>query len=210
MERAVLYYVHDPMCSWCWGFRNTFQQLLGQLPESIALTRLVGGLAPDCDEPMPEVMQDKLQQTWQHIQQKIPGVEFNYDFWTNCSPRRSTYQACRAVIAATRQGNQFEDAMILGIQTAYYLQARNPSDLSTLSDIASEIGLDRSQFDADIRSGLVEKEFQLQLQQCRTMHANSFPSLVFKQGESFHPIPVDYNSANNMLKSINNLLSHQV
>jgi len=207
MERAVLYYVHDPMCSWCWGFRNTFQQLLGQLPESIALTRLVGGLAPDCDAAMPQVMQDKLQKTWQHIQQNIPGVEFNYDFWTNCSPRRSTYPACRAVIAASRQGNHVEDAMIMGIQTAYYLQARNPSDISTLSEIAGEIGLDRSRFDTDIKSDLVEKEFQLQLQQCRSMHANSFPSLVLKTHETFHPIPVDYNSADNMLHQIKRSLA---
>ena len=207
MESSVLYYVHDPMCSWCWGFRNTFQQLLVQLPESIALTRLVGGLAPDCDAPMPEVMQYKLQKTWQHIQQKIPGVEFNYDFWASCSPRRSTYPACRAVIAATRQGNHFEDAMTLGIQTAYYLQARNPSDLSTLSEIAGEIGLDQSQFDADIQSEWLEQEFQLQLQQCRTMHANSFPSLVLKTGETFHPIAVDYNSADNMLDQIKHSLT---
>jgi len=207
MNRPVLYYVHDPMCSWCWGFRNTFQQLLDTLPDTIQLTRLVGGLAPDSDQLMPEAMQSKLQKTWQHIQQKIPGVEFNFDFWTTCSPRRSTYPACRAVIAATRQGANFEDKMILGIQTAYYLQARNPSDISTLSAVANEIGLDQSQFDSDIASASVENELHRQIQQCRTMHANSFPSLVLETGGVNQSIPVDYNSAENMLKLINELTS---
>lgn len=202
MAGSVLYYVHDPMCSWCWGFRNTFQQLLDRLPDTIVLTRLVGGLAPDSDSPMPAVMQSKLQKTWHHIQQRIPGVEFNFDFWSNCAPRRSTYPACRAVIAASRQTSEFEDKMILGIQTAYYLQARNPSDISTLSAIASEIGLDQSQFESDIESASVENELQRQIQQCRTMHANSFPSLVLQTGTQYHSIHVDYNSADNMLISI--------
>jgi len=205
MNRPVLYYVHDPMCSWCWGFRNTFQQLLDTLPDTIQLTRLVGGLAPDSDQPMPEAMQSKLHKTWQHIQQKIPGVEFNFDFWTTCSPRRSTYPACRAVIAATRQGDDFEDKMILGIQTAYYLQARNPSDISTLSAVANEIGLDQSQFESDIASASVDNELHRQIQQCRTMHANSFPSLVLETGGVNQSIPVDYNAADSMLKPINEL-----
>jgi putative protein-disulfide isomerase len=191
------------MCSWCWGFRNTFQQLQDRLPDTVEVLKLVGGLAPDSDSPMPTAMQSKLQQTWRHIQQKIPGVEFNFDFWTRCSPRRSTYPACRAVIAATRQANEFEDKMILGIQTAYYLQARNPSDLSTLTAIANEIGLDQSQFETDIQSESVENELHKQITQCRDMQASSFPSLVLQTGGIYRSIPVDYNSADNMLNSIN-------
>ena len=44
---AVLYYVHDPMCSWCWGFRPTWLALQDQLPEGVRVQRLLGGLAPD-------------------------------------------------------------------------------------------------------------------------------------------------------------------
>ena len=42
---------------------------------------VVGGLAPDSAEPMPEAMQLALQNTWRTIQSRIPGTEFNYDFW---------------------------------------------------------------------------------------------------------------------------------
>ncbi|MBE8572891.1 DsbA family protein, partial [Vibrio sp. OPT46] len=27
-----LYYVHDPMCSWCWGYKPTLDKLKQQLP----------------------------------------------------------------------------------------------------------------------------------------------------------------------------------
>jgi len=44
---------------------------------------LLGGLAPDSDQPMAEEMREYIQNTWQKIQQRIPGTEFNLNFWKN-------------------------------------------------------------------------------------------------------------------------------
>ena len=90
---AVLYYAHDPMCSWCWGYRRELVRLRQSLPADIRFTKLLGWLAPDSDEPMPQEMQQHLQQTWQRIQERIPGTEFNFNFWSECQPRRSTWPA---------------------------------------------------------------------------------------------------------------------
>jgi putative protein-disulfide isomerase len=209
MNNPVLYYVHDPMCSWCWGFKQALEQLLKELPPEIETNFLVGGLAPDSDQPMPESMQQQLQNTWRHIQQRIPGVKFNYDFWTVCSPRRSTYPACRAVIAANRQNKESGPAMIEGIQIAYYQQARNPSDIETLADIAEQIGLDKKQFIADINSQAVEEELNHQIQLARAMRADSFPSLVLQINDSVWPVPVDYIDASNMLRKIDCVINAQ-
>jgi putative protein-disulfide isomerase len=97
--QETLYYVHDPMCSWCWGFEPTRRQLFAALEGRLQIERLVGGLAPDTDEPMPATMRNMLQQTWHRIAISIPGTEFNFEFWEKCQPRRATYPANRAVIA---------------------------------------------------------------------------------------------------------------
>jgi protein-disulfide isomerase-like protein with CxxC motif len=52
--KTTLIYVHDPMCSWCWGFADVYEELLEQLPPEVEIRRLLGGLAPDSDAPMPE------------------------------------------------------------------------------------------------------------------------------------------------------------
>ena len=59
LASSILYYVHDPMCSWCWGFRETWQLVLQQLPKKVHTYYLLGGLAQDSDEPMPKEMQIK-------------------------------------------------------------------------------------------------------------------------------------------------------
>ena len=114
-----LYYFHDPMCSWCWGFRPTLLKLLGELPDEIAVRSVVGGLAADSDAPMPAEQRIAIQDHWRRIEAML-GTEFNHDFWSCCEPRRSTYPACRAVIAAERQSRG--KAMTQAIQKAYYLQ----------------------------------------------------------------------------------------
>ncbi len=194
-----LYYIHDPMCSWCWGFRPVFDALLQQLPPGVSHSRLLGGLAPDTDLPMPESMRESLQATWRRIQERRPQTRFNFDFWRCNTPRRATYPACRAVIAARELQPDKEDAMILAIQQAYYLQARNPSDQAILTALAAEIGLDPGAFEIRLNDPATQQQLDAEIAQARQMGVNSFPSLVLQERQSRWPIAVDYQSATPML-----------
>lgn len=200
---ATLYYVHDPMCSWCWGFKPALDELLAGLPDSVQVQRILGGLAPDNDQPMPDAMQQMLQQTWQQIQASIPGTVFNYDFWTRNQPRRSTWPSCRAVLAARQQDDAFEVPMILAIQQAYYLHARNPSETQTLVSIAEEIGCDATLFAEYLHSDAAHKELEAQRQMAQRLQAHGFPSLIYRNDrDQLYAIPVNYNQPAVMLQQI--------
>ena len=204
-SNATLFYIHDPMCSWCWGFRPVWQQLEQQLSTTVKIVYIVGGLAADSDQPMAMAMQQALAATWQSIQQQIPGIEFNYDFWRHNSktqPRRSTYPSCRAVLAAKIQDPELEKAMILSIQQAYFLHTKNPSNIDILSDIATSIGLKPEQFRHDMASQTVEMQLQEQLQLARRLSVQGFPSLVLSKGDRLHAIPLDYNNSHTMQQAI--------
>jgi putative protein-disulfide isomerase len=197
-----LYYVHDPMCSWCWGFRPALETLLAGLPPDIEVERLLGGLASDSLEPMPAPMREHLQQTWRRIQDRIPGTRFNFDFWARCSPRRSTWPACRAVIAARRQDTAFDLGMTDAIQRAYYLDARNPSDPQTLIALAGEIGADRTAFARDLDAAGTRQALEQEMERARGMGVDSFPALVLDCFGSRWRIPVEYTDPAAMLETI--------
>lgn len=202
VARPVLYYVHDPMCSWCWAFAPVLGQLLNRLPAGIEVRRLLGGLAPDTDEPMPGDLREMVQGSWHRIKQHVPETELNFDFWTQCVPRRSTYLSCRAVIAARRQGEEFEHAMNTAIQRAYYTQARNPSDADTLVALAGEIGLDTMAFERALRSVEVDRQLKAEIYQAREMDIESFPALVYVDARGPRPIAIDYQDPEPMLRVI--------
>ena len=199
---AELLYFHDPMCSWCWAFRPAFVALQAQLPATVTLRRVVGGLAPDNDQPMSDEMRAKLQDTWRMIQQTVPGTRFNFAFWKDCTPRRSTYGACRAVLAAARLSPAHEASMIEGIQHAYYLDARNPSDVDTLIDLAAAIGLDRERFAAEISGDAVEALMREEVAFARRAPVVGFPSLVVRTGSILRPVDVDFHDAESMRRQI--------
>ncbi|MEH6650188.1 MAG: DsbA family protein [Motiliproteus sp.] len=206
--RATLYYAHDPMCSWCWGFSRTWQSIERGLPPSVTVERLLGGLAADSDVAMPAEMQQFLRQTWQRIQQQIPGTEFNFDFWDHCSPRRSTYPACRAVIAAANQGAEYHAKMTLAIQKGYYLEARNPSDDATLIGMAKALGLDVEGFTAELNAPQTQQRLMQDILRSQQLGAQGFPSLILQQGDQQWLLPLDYHNPDATLQRINSLLGH--
>lgn len=192
-EQLNLFYIHDPMCSWCWGFNPTWQKIISELPFNLQLKYLLGGLAPDSDEPMPNAMQIEIVAYWRKIQRAIPGTEFNFDFWENCEPRRSTYPACRAVIAARKQQADAEQEMITAIQHDYYLNAQNPSNDDTLIKLAVSLELDKQIFLTDLNSQETQKKLEQEIHFSRQIGAQGFPSLIIEKQGKYQTVPLDYN-----------------
>jgi len=205
--KPSLYYFHDPMCSWCWGFRPVWLQVKAAVEDRVDIRYVLGGLAPDTDKPMPASMQAHLQQTWRRIQQDIPGTQFNFDFWSRCSPRRSTYPACRAIIATRMQAPDREDDMLYAIQQAYYLQARNPAEIDVLTRLAHELGLDTDRFSTDIRSAQCQQLFDEELSLCHDFNVESFPTLLLCCGENDVVVTLNYNRSAQMIESISQNLA---
>lgn len=199
---TVLYYVHDPMCSWCYAFRPVWIQLQQQLPASIRVQYVLGGLAPDSDLPMPPETREYVQGQWRKIMRAVPGTEFNFDFWEKCEPRRSTYPACRAVLLAREQGREAEITMIHAIQDAYYRQARNPADTSTLCELAHQIGLDVEVFASSLHGTGARKQLSDEIRFARSIGGNSFPSLFLQKGTEIRQIPHNYNNFREILCTI--------
>ncbi len=202
---GTLYYIHDPMCSWCWGYRLIWERLQKNLPNSIVVEYVAGGLAPDSNSPMPIAQQQMIQNHWRTIEQKL-GTEFNHDFWRDNTPRRSTYNACRAAISAHKQDCQ--QSMIEAIQQGYYLRALNPSDLDMLIDLARELSerdsltLEVDKFIVDMGSEETERELVRQITFARKLSQQGFPSLVLEINGLLYQIPIDYADYKDTLSAI--------
>jgi putative protein-disulfide isomerase len=155
---------------------------------------------------MPEEMRAKLKGVWQTIQETVPGTRFNFAFWENCTPRRSTYNACRAVLAVARLSPEHEEMMIEAIQHAYYLNARNPSNVDTLIDLASKIGLGRERFSAEFSSDALEAQMREEVAFARRAPIHGFPSLVVRTESGLQTVDVDFRDAEPMRRRIEAIL----
>jgi len=209
-ENNTLYYIHDPMCSWCYAFEQALSELQQQLPQSLNFKVILGGLAADTTEPMPTETQAMIQQAWQRIEQTVPNVHFNFNFWTENTPLRSTYPACRALLAAAQQAPELSSILRQNIQQAYYQEAKNPSLDKVLIECAKDSGLEVEKFSITLNSTKIKIKLAEHIQFARTLEVNSYPSLRLVLKEEVHNIAINYADATSMLTQINSLLQkHQ-
>ena len=203
-RESRFYYVHDPMCSWCWAHQTEWSKLESILADLLPIEYVLGGLAPDSDLPMPIEQREAIAGYWKKINHLL-GTEFNHQFWSDNTPRRSTYPACRAVLAAGWQSAM--KAMNTALQKAYYLRAMNPSDISTHLILAKELGLDVERFSTDIVSEKLAVEFNQQLQFARRLPIQGFPSMVLQHQGQMHAIALDYRDHSGALEQVKQILS---
>lgn len=204
--KTTLYYIYDPMCSWCYAFSPTLQIIKDNLSKDEELIFIPGGLARPTNDVMPKEMQENIENIWYEIEKKV-GTKFNHDFWDVCKPRRSTYIACQSTIAARLQNKEYE--MIQAIQEAYYQRALNPSDDETHLLLAKELNLDTKKFEHDLNSEEVKKIFKNDINQRRSLNVRVFPTLLLKYKKEVYPINIEFNQAHKMLEQIKNLKQNQ-
>ncbi len=180
-------YVMDPMCAWCYGFQPELDRFLEQYP-SAEVNWVMGGLAPDSTEPMGENLKQAISSYW-HTIEKVSQARFNHSYWERNTPYRSTYQACRAVIAAETLAAKNAQQMVKAIQSAYYREAQNPSLDETLIDCAKRIGLAGGEFLDVLRSRETESKFQEHLATAHHLRVSGFPALFYvNQAKQAHPL----------------------
>ena len=182
-----LLYIMDPMCGWCYGFRPELESFLENHPTA-EMDWIMGGLAPDTKEPMDDNLKQTIASYWYEIE-KRSQVTFNHDFWQLNTPYRSTYPACRAVIAAEALVEKSAHKMAEAIQAAYYQQAKNPSLEETLVCCASKIGLDEGKFINVFTAAETEQRFQQHLSIAYQLQLSGFPALFYIDDEN-HAYPL--------------------
>ena len=203
---TTLYNFYDPMCSWCYAFEPVWGKIQEELAGRIIVRRILGGLAPDDDAPMPDEMRQYIKGAWRRIEEMVPGTVFDFSYWDICVPRRSTYPACRAVIAARKQGEIFEVAMLHAVQRAYFRQARNPSDHTTHIQLAEELGLDCTQFEIDLSSRETQLELAAEVEFTGSLNIPGYPCLVLFYKGGYHHIPHDYTMPQPALEVISGII----
>jgi putative protein-disulfide isomerase len=201
--KPVLYYLYDPMCSWCWGFKPVWDEVKTRLKDEVDIVYVVGGLAPETQEPMDAKMRTYLQQAWHKIT-NLTGIEFNHDFWRLNTPKRSTYPSCKAVLVARQYG--LEQQMFTAIQQLYYQQAGNPSEYENLYHLAEELGLERQRFIEQIHSEEIAALLQQEIMLAEQLGARGFPSLVLLKDKTAHFIEHSYTDVEENLNKIRALL----
>ena len=192
------------MCSWCYAFQPELEGFLEKHP-SAEVDWIMGGLAPDNNDPMDESLKQRISSYWYQIEKKTQ-VSFNHDFWELNTPFRSTYPACRAVISAEMLKAKSAHNMVKAIQSAYYQEAKNPSLKETLIACVRSINLDENQFFKVFESEEIEQQFQQHLSTTRQLQVRGFPALYYiKERNQVYSLTQGYSQTASLEQEFNKI-----
>ena len=198
---GTLYYFGDPMCSWCWGFKPTLEQVEREYPELRRVT-VMGGLRRGEEEPMPEELVALIRGAWRRIEEAT-GQPFDHAFWDVHRPLQTTVPACRAVVAARALDPAREWPYMVGMFQSYFTRLRDPSRRETQLAVAEETGFDPKAFQAALESEKVDQTLQKDLEWSETLGIRGFPSLVLSVKDRYFLIAPGCQPIDSLRKSIN-------
>ena len=144
--QARLLYVMDPMCSWCWGFAPVAEALVEQARAAgLPLHLVVGGLRTGSGAALEPTTRRYILEHWQAVKDTT-GQSFRFEGALPDGFVYDTEPACRAVVAAHSLDPDIAWQLVKEIQQAFYLEGRDVTQPSVLTELAEKAGLPKIEF----------------------------------------------------------------
>ncbi|QOR61613.1 DsbA family protein [Sulfurovum sp. ST-21] len=183
MLKKHLYFVVDPMCSWCWGFTPVIEETRKIFSGTCHFSLVLGGLRTQGEMQWNEASKAYLKAHWQQVAQST-GQLFNDELFEKELFEYDTYPACKAVVTVRELlGADAAFAYLHALQNAFYTQGIDITRARVLQGYYEQLFGNSSKFAFFYASERAEILMQHDFAKARSMGANVFPSVVFVDGE---------------------------
>jgi len=186
---AVLHYIYDPLCGWCYGAEPLVWA--AAKVDGLALRLHAGGLWPQPTR-LPQHTRRYIQQADARVGQMsgqpygdayLNGLLFDPDLVLESRP------VVAAVLAAQSLDASKALSMLRGIQHAHYEQGKHVVREDVLREVAGAIGLDAAAFTKAAASVPVDEHIAESRELMNNVGAQGFPTFVLQLGDEWLAVP---------------------
>jgi len=188
-----IFYVGDPMCSWCWGFApvaRTIKEQFSDIPFSVIL----GGLRPgENAEPLDERLKQQIEPHWRRVHE-MTGQPFDFSFFERKDFVFDTEPACRAVVAIREIAPNATFPFFASLQRAFYAENVDITVAENYAPLLATQGVDRDGFMSLFEDERIRKETYGDFTLARRLGAQGFPTVVLRKDKELSLLTVGYQS----------------
>jgi putative protein-disulfide isomerase len=191
-----LIYIADPMCSWCYGFGRTMDELLVEPGPAapLRLALMMGGLRPYTTELLAPERANEILGHWHHVHEasgqpfaEAPNTAMHQpDFVYDTEP------ASRATVTVRTLWPSMVWHYFKSVQHAFYAEARNVTRPEVLAELAEGLGLPKTDFAKAFASNEMRETTKRDFAQAQAWGIRGFPALVGEHGEELHLVAQGY------------------
>lgn len=199
-DQMQVYYVGDPMCSWCWGMSPVIDALARHCEDEAMGFRLVmGGLRAGGGDPWNDGFRDFLRQEWTHIAART-GQPFGFRLLERPAFTYDTEPACRAVVTARAlfgeapDANRRELAFFAAVQRKFYVEGEDPKEPGFYHEICTATGIEPAIFGTRFASPESQAATRQDFRLARQLGVRGFPTVMLQIPAGLHELAVGYAS----------------
>jgi putative protein-disulfide isomerase len=197
MPTKQIIYVGDPMCSWCWGFAHTVEEIYKTFNDRAPLDIRLGGLHAYDTDPMSEDYKATIRNHWADVN-RATGAPFDYNFFDREGFILDTEPACRAVITVRSLDKEKTLAFYEAISRSFYNENKNTTNVGTFKYLCEEVAIDADEFEKRFLSDEYKELTKLDFIFCKRIGATGFPSMLVKEGETYAMLTSGYQPFENL------------
>lgn len=179
MMEKTLWYIADPMCSWCWGFSPVIEKTRLEYAGKVKFELLLGGLRPGTKIPLPAAQREEILGHWQAVH-RATGQPFRFE---GAMPEGFIYDtepASRAVIAVSLLDGEMVFPFFRQVQSAFYAEQQNVTAPDVLGRLAGAAGLDEQRFLQVFGSDAARSRTLENFQEARGRGVGGFPAVMMQ------------------------------
>jgi len=204
-QNKTLWYIADPMCSWCWGFAPIIEAIRQRYAERLTITIILGGLRPGTKHSIANQQRDEILGHWHNVQ-RMTGQPFLFE---GAMPEGFVYDtepACRGVVTVSTLALSLTFPFFSAIQQAFYTQQIDVTQPDNLMQIAANLDIDAEQFLHVFSSEAIKQKTLENFGKAKQWGITGFPSLVLQNNESYQLLSSGYCPAETLYPQIDKLI----
>lgn len=191
MNEKTLWYIADPMCSWCWGFSPVIEAIRREYGARLKVELLLGGLRPGTKDPMPSTQREGILHHW-HAVQRMTGQPFRFEGAMPAGFIYDTEPASRGVVAVSIIDSEAVFPFFKAVQSAFYVEQQDVTTAVVLTRLASDAGLDTRQFSQVFESDTAKSQTLGHFQKARQWGVHGFPAVIMQDATGYSPLTSGY------------------
>lgn len=204
--KRKLYYIADPMCSWCYGFAGVIQGIHAQYQDRMEMALVVGGLRVGSAHRLTDKLRASLSEHWKEVE-KETGQKFNYDFAVPEGFVYDTEPSCRAAVVMRKNKGDEVFPFFETLHRAFYAENRDLTNPEILAELAGTHGLDTEIFMKDFEDADVKQETYDDFAFGQSLGLQGFPSVVLEDHRGLALLTAGYQHFESLSPTIDEWLS---
>jgi putative protein-disulfide isomerase len=184
MMRQTLWYIADPMCSWCWGFSPVIERTRLEYAGRLEFELLLGGLRPGTKIPLPAAQRDEILGHWQAVY-RTTGQPFRFE---RAMPQGFVYDtepASRAVVSVSMMDEGAVFPFFKSVQRAFYAEQQDVTVPDVLAGLVCAAELDVQQFLQIFESEAARNRTLEHFQEARRRGVSGFPAVMMRDEQGY-------------------------